>query len=71
MTSTSTVKKWFDDKGYGFIQNPDGGNDDIFVHHSKVLGRGRKSLEAGQSVEFEKFRNEKDRWEARNVLVMS
>lgn len=65
---TSRVKKWFEDKGYGFIENPDEPGDDIFVHYSKVIGHGRRSLRAGQRVEFETFENEKGRLEARNVL---
>ncbi|TVY06657.1 cold-shock protein [Paenibacillus cremeus] len=44
--------KWFNaEKGYGFIQ-VDGG-DDVFVHFSAIQGEGFKTLEEGQSVEFE------------------
>jgi len=44
--------KWFNaEKGYGFIQ-VDGG-DDVFVHFSAIQGDGFKSLDEGQSVEFE------------------
>ena len=44
--------KWFNNqKGYGFI-TPESGND-VFVHHSAILGEGYKSLEEGQEVEFE------------------
>jgi CspA family cold shock protein len=44
--------KWFNNqKGYGFI-TPESGND-VFVHHSAIQGDGYKSLEEGQSVEFE------------------
>ena len=49
--ATGTVK-WFNDrKGYGFIAL-DGG-DDVFVHHSAIQGDGFKTLEEGESVEFE------------------
>lgn len=44
--------KWFsNDKGYGFI-TPESGKD-VFVHHSSIQGDGYKSLDEGQSVEFE------------------
>jgi CspA family cold shock protein len=50
--SKGTVK-WFDGKkGFGFI-TPDGGGDDLFVHHSQVKMTGYASLKDGQSVEFE------------------
>jgi cold shock protein len=50
--ATGTVK-WFNDaKGYGFI-TPDGGGDDLFVHHTGIAGNGYKSLAEGAKVEFE------------------
>ena len=42
--------KWFDsDKGYGFIQQDQGGND-LFVHHTETGGH---TLNEGDKVEFE------------------
>ena len=47
---TGTVK-WFNDaKGYGFISREVG--DDVFVHHSAILGEGFRSLGENQQVEF-------------------
>ena len=44
--------KWFNaEKGYGFIEREDGG--DVFVHFSAIQTDGFKSLEEGQSVEFD------------------
>ncbi len=44
--------KWFNaEKGFGFIEREDG--DDVFVHFSAIQGEGFKTLEEGQSVEFE------------------
>ena len=49
---TTGVVKWFNpDKGYGFIARPDG--EDVFVHFSAIQTDGYKSLEEGQSVEFD------------------
>ncbi|THF80775.1 cold shock domain-containing protein [Cohnella fermenti] len=44
--------KWFNaEKGYGFIETEQGG--DVFVHFSAIQMDGYKSLEEGQSVEFD------------------
>jgi len=45
--------KWFNDqKGFGFIQSDDGG-EDVFVHHSVIQMDGYRTLQEGQPVEFE------------------
>jgi len=46
-----TVKFFDAQKGFGFISREDG--DDVFVHFSNIDGAGYRSLEEGQSVEFE------------------
>jgi cold shock protein len=49
---TQGTVKWFNpEKGYGFISRDDG--DDVFVHHTGIVGEGFRSLEQGQRVEFE------------------
>src|SRR5258708_686661 len=49
---TSGTVKWFSRvKGYGFIE-PDGGDKDVFVHYSAIIGDGYRNLEEGQRVEF-------------------
>jgi cold shock protein len=45
--------KWFNaTKGFGFI-TPDGGGQDLFVHHSEIQMQGYRELPEGQRVEFE------------------
>src|SRR5215467_14632153 len=44
--------KWFNNaKGYGFIGRDDG--PDVFVHYSAITTDGYKSLQEGDTVEFE------------------
>ena len=44
--------KWFNEaKGFGFIEQADG--PDVFVHFSAIQGDGFKTLNEGQSVNFE------------------
>jgi CspA family cold shock protein len=45
--------KWFNaEKGFGFIQQDNGGPD-VFVHFSAIQGGGYRSLEEDQAVEFD------------------
>lgn len=46
------IVKWFNaSKGFGFIQRQSG--EDVFVHFSAIQSEGYRSLNEGQSVEFE------------------
>ncbi|MCU1501672.1 MAG: cold shock protein [Ilumatobacteraceae bacterium] len=49
--ATGTVKFFNAQKGYGFISREEGA--DVFVHYSNIEGKGYRSLEEGQAVEFE------------------
>jgi CspA family cold shock protein len=46
-----TVKWFSEQKGYGFIEQDEGG--DIFVHHSDINMPGFKTLSEGDRVSFE------------------
>ena len=65
---TGTVK-WFNPtKGYGFIQPSGGGSKDVFVHISAVERAGLRSLNEGQSVEYE-IENNRGKESATNLRV--
>ncbi len=49
--ATGTVKWFNSEKGFGFIEQADGGND-VFVHFSAIQGDGYRSLNEGDEVEF-------------------
>jgi cold shock protein len=61
-----TVKFFNAEKGFGFISRQ--GGEDVFVHHTNIAGEGYKSLQEGQTVEFEVGPGRKGE-EARNVRV--
>lgn len=50
--------KWFDNKkGFGFITQHAG--QDVFVHHSAIVGSGFKSLDEGEEVSFDVVSSDK------------
>ena len=63
--ATGTVKWFNSEKGFGFI-TPDEAGDELFVHYSKVVSEGYKSLAEGQRVQFVVVEGRKGR-EADNV----
>ena len=45
--------KWFNaEKGFGFI-TPEGGGQDLFVHHTAIQDKGFRTLEENQRVRFD------------------
>jgi cold shock protein len=50
--------KWFDaQKGYGFIERD--GERDVFVHFSSIQDQGYRTLNDGETVEYELVETER------------
>ena len=49
--SKGTVKWFNSDKGFGFIEQDNGGPD-VFAHFNEIVSEGYKSLTEGQKVTF-------------------
>ncbi len=64
---TGVVKRFNDQRGFGFIGRDTG--DDVFVHHSAIEGEGFKTLNEGEKVEFNVVEGEKGP-KALNVTVL-
>lgn len=61
--------KWFNNaKGFGFIGRDDG--DDVFVHHTGIVGDKFKTLREGDKVEFDIIVGPKGQ-QATNVVKLS
>ena len=67
MKEQGTVKWFNNEKGYGFISRNSG--SDVFVHHTAIQGSGFKSLNEGDSIEFEVTQGPKGP-QAQNVVKL-
>ena len=62
--------KWFNgQKGYGFIQ-PDNGGNDVFVHISAVERAGLSNLNEGQKLSFETETGRNGKASAVNLRIL-
>jgi CspA family cold shock protein len=60
--------KWFNaEKGFGFITTEEG--NDVFAHFSQIQKEGFKTLEEGQSVEFNVVEGQKG-LQAEHITVL-
>lgn len=63
-----TLKKWLDDKGYGFI-NPDKGSKDVFVHISAFDRDIPRKPKAGDTIYFHVTRDNKGKTKAVDAVI--
>lgn len=63
-----TVKKFLENKGYGFISTQDE-KEDIFFHYTEIVGDGYKTIREGQEVEFTLNENKRGKC-AKNVVKL-
>ena len=62
--------KWFNSqKGFGFIQ-PDNGGNDVFVHISAVERAGLSNLGEGQKISFETETGRNGKASAVNLRIL-
>lgn len=62
--------KWFNgQKGYGFIQ-PDNGGNDVFVHISAVERAGLSNLNEGQKIAYDTETGRNGKASAVNLKVL-
>ena len=67
MASTGTVKKFMDDKGFGFI-TPDDGGEDVFIHIKQC--NGAESLSEGDKVSYDnEWNDRKGKMQGNNCTV--
>merc|ERR1711862_442599 len=58
MSLNGTIKKFMEEKGFGFIERDDG-QGDIFFHFSKLASGDKEDCVAGASVTFDEGWNDR------------
>ncbi|GAA2243306.1 MULTISPECIES: cold-shock protein [Streptomycetaceae] len=66
--ATGTVKWFNSEKGFGFIEQAEGGPD-VFAHYSNIAAQGFRELLEGQQVEFDVTQGQKGP-QAENIRVI-
>lgn len=69
MQLTGTIQSWQDDRGFGFIEPAQGGQE-IFVHIKSFTSRGGSRPQVGQRVTFEVELNAQGKKRAKNVAMV-
>jgi CspA family cold shock protein len=66
--SQQGIVAWFDDKkGFGFVKRA--GERDVFVHHSQINAPGYRTLDEGDTIEFDIVEGPKG-LQAENVFIV-
>merc|ERR1711865_525196 len=69
MSLKGTVKKFMEDKGFGFI-SPDDGSEDVFIHIKQC--NGAESLSEGDKVTYDnQWNDRKGKMQGDNCTVTS
>lgn len=64
------IKRYFKDKGYGFIA-PDDGGKDIFFHHTQMAaGNDISQIKEGQKVSFDVVQGPKGQ-QANSISILA
>jgi cold shock CspA family protein len=66
MRERGWIARWFEERAFGFVRRPVGGND-VFVHLTDVVDRPR--LAVGDEVEYEIVQQHKGQRAIHVVLV--
>jgi CspA family cold shock protein len=66
---TGTVKFFNENKGYGFIQPDEGGND-AFVHITAVERAGMRSLRENQRISYSLEQDQRGKMKACNLKAV-
>jgi len=68
MLHQGRVKRWHEDRGFGFITPKDGG-EEVFVHANDLRCRNFRCLTVGEEVEYEVVTEDRGRSRASNVTA--
>ena len=64
--ASGTVRRFDEEAGYGYVA-PDGGGEDLLVHHTAIRGDGVGRLEPGERVSYAPARTKHGAEVARDV----
>merc|ERR1712032_1195984 len=66
---TGRLKKFFEEKGFGFIEYESGDSRDVFVHQGQIRNGTKEQLVEGMTLSFELESDGNGKLKATNVLI--